>query len=256
MSAAATRPLVVITGANRGIGLALAKDLHAAHFDVLLTARDPAKATDAVASLKKQDSGPETLEAATLDTSDGASISRFVQSKLSPLVQGTSNRPIYLVNNAGVKGTTYRPTLTTNVVGPLKLTQAFGQLLKASPSSKGAVVNLSSAIANTSHQIESGAFDRYGATDNRESHENYPYNFSKHLLNIATELFAKELPDVPTIAVDPGWVKTDMGGPKAIGTVQSAVDRITYHLKAPFEELSARSGKVFIRKRSVDWRNM
>ncbi|KAI9105586.1 hypothetical protein DFS34DRAFT_600005 [Phlyctochytrium arcticum] len=273
-----TRPLVIITGANRGIGFDLAKDLHAAQFDVLVTARDAKNAAEAV---KKVKTGDASVDAATLDTSDATSITHFVQTTLPPLIRD-SKRPVYLVNNAGIFGTiSYRPVLTTNVIGPIKLTQAFIDLLKASPSVKGAVIGISSTLGNKTHspshlveqlkahpfktpskiitQIESGAYDgedaKLAPVDGRPQFENYQYNFSKYLLNIATELFAQANPAIPVLAVDPGWVQTEMGGKNATGTVQSAVDRITFHLKADLSKLPARSGQVWAGEETLDWRN-
>ncbi|KAI9091248.1 hypothetical protein DFS34DRAFT_635475, partial [Phlyctochytrium arcticum] len=276
-----TRPLVIITGANRGIGFDLAKDLHAsAHFDVLVTARDAKNAAEAVKKIKTGDAA--SVDAATLDTSDASSITHFIQTTLPPLIRD-AKRPVYLVNNAGIVGTTsYRPVLTTNVIGPIKLTQGFIDLLKASPSVKGAVIGISSTLGNKTHQpshlvdqvtahpfktpaeiitqIESGAYDgedaKLAPLQGRPQFENYQYNFSKYLLNIATELFAQANPSIPVLAVDPGWVQTDMGGKNATGTVQSAVDRIKFHLKADLAKLPARSGKVWAGEETLDWRNV
>ncbi|KAI9092806.1 hypothetical protein DFS34DRAFT_631910 [Phlyctochytrium arcticum] len=275
-----TRPLAIITGANRGIGFGLAKELHATNFDVLVTARDAGKAAEAANTIKAT-SGPGTVDSAALDTSDATSITTFISKTLTPLVRD-AKRTIYFVNNAGIVGTdSFRPVLTTNVIGPIKLTQAFIDLVEATPSVKGAVINVSSSLGNKSFQlphlledisahpfkpaseiiakIESGAYDAEDAkltpVASRSNVQHHQYNFSKHLLNIATELQAKAHPSVPVIALCPGWVQTDMGGPNASGTIQSAVDRVTFHVKADFDQLPARAGKLWVQQEVSDWRN-
>ncbi|KAI9092805.1 hypothetical protein DFS34DRAFT_631909 [Phlyctochytrium arcticum] len=278
---ASTRPLVIITGANRGIGFALAKELHMGNFDILITARDSLKAVETLQSVTAT-SGPGTVDSASLDTSFAPSITKFITETLTPLVRD-AKRTIYFVNNAGIVGTdSFRPVLSTNVIGPIKLTQAFIKLVEANPSVKGAVIEVSSTLGNKGFQlshlveevtaqpfkspsdiiskIESGAYDAEDAklapgSTRHPQMENYPYNFSKYLLNIATEHFAKAHPSIPVIGLCPGWVKTDLGGPTATGTVQSAVDRITVHLNADFNQLPARAGKVWSGDEDLDWRN-
>jgi NAD(P)-dependent dehydrogenase (short-subunit alcohol dehydrogenase family) len=176
-------PTALVTGANRGLGLEVARQLAARGHDVLAGARDPG-------------SVPDDLRAVTLDVTDQATIDALRLDELD-----------VLVNNAAIHYDTWERTLTadlgvvrealeTNTLGPWRLAIAFAGLLRASP--HGRLVNVSSGA---------GAL-----TGMRDS--NPAYSVSKAALNALTIMLADALaPGVLVNAVCPGWVATDMGGP-------------------------------------------
>ena len=184
----------LVTGANRGIGLAFARRLSKRGDRVIATARDPGKARD-LAKL------PVRLE--QLDLADERSIAG-----LAGRIEG---EPLdVLINNAGIGEAGPRfgrlsmkdleEAFRVNAAGPIALTQALLGNLRAGK--RRTVVNLSSGLGSIS-QNESGGWIAYRA--------------SKAALNQLTRAAAAELKreGFVCIAISPGWVKTDMGGPGA-----------------------------------------
>lgn len=181
----------LITGANRGIGLALAKQLAGRQDIVLGTARDPGAATEAF------EAGVEMLE---LDVADPKSV--------AGLAEQVGDRPIdVLINNAGVYNDKselaetdiekFNECMRVNVAGPLAVTQAL--LPRLEVGGKQMVVNISSGMGSI------------GETRNGGS---YGYRASKAALNMLTKTMSVELAPkgIAAVCFHPGWVETDMGG--------------------------------------------
>lgn len=203
-----TKPISLVTGANKGIGLETAKQLAALGHHVILAARDRSKAVEAAKSL-----GGE-VEPLQLDVTDAASISAAVA-----VIAQKHGRLDVLINNAGVlldaadqppsaqSLDTWRKTFDTNVFGLIAVTQAFLPLLKKSTGAR--IVNLSSILgSNALHQQkDSGIYD----------YKVPAYNVSKSAVNAWTVHLAYELRDTPhkVNAAHPGHVQTDMGGAAA-----------------------------------------
>lgn len=178
-------PVALVTGANRGLGLEVARQLSKRGYTVLAGARDP----DAV---------PDDLRPVRLDVTDDASVAA-VRDSLSSLD--------VLVNNAAIHYDTWERTLSadlgtvrealeTNTLGPWRLAITLADLLRAGP--HGRLVNVSSGAGALT-----GMGDRHPA-----------YSVSKAALNALTLMLADALaPGVLVNAVCPGWVATDMGGP-------------------------------------------
>jgi|TARA_R110000782_G_scaffold54637_7_gene115462 NAD(P)-dependent dehydrogenase (short-subunit alcohol dehydrogenase family) len=198
---------ILITGANRGIGLALAQHAARRGHTVIGTARDPGKA-DAL----KKISG---VRVERLDADSDASCKALAES-----LAGT---PIdILINNAGVspehskKLETFDPEaymacLRTNSVGPLLVTRAL--LPNVEASGRKLVAQISSQMGSLQLVAEGG------------NQGNLAYHSSKAALNMANLLIANELKakGVLCVSIHPGWVQTDMGGPNAhLTTDQSA----------------------------------
>jgi NAD(P)-dependent dehydrogenase (short-subunit alcohol dehydrogenase family) len=179
-------PVALVTGANRGLGLEVARQLEALGYDVIAGARDPAAV-------------PRGLRAVRLDVDDPASIDA-VRSALDGLDVLVNNAAIHYDTWQGVLGAdlgVVREAWETNTLGPWRMAQAFADLLRASPA--GRLVNVSS-----------GAGALTGMRDGSPA-----YSISKAALNALTLMLADALaPDgVLVNAVCPGWVATDMGGP-------------------------------------------
>lgn len=185
---------VLITGANRGIGLALARCLVQRGDTVIGTARDPARA-EALRSLGAR------VEA--LDGDDPASVSA-----LGERLRGTPVR--WVINNAGVypdKGMGF-DTITpeallqayrTNCVAPVLVTRSL--LPSLSAAGGGLVVHVSSTMGSIGQAAG-------------HAKDSLAYRSSKAALNMLTVLMANDLKGrgVTVVAQHPGWVKTDMGG--------------------------------------------
>ena len=202
MVSAVTPSTVIITGANRGIGLEYARQFAAKGYTVIGTARDPADAKElsAVADRVEQ-----------LDVADPASVAALAQR-----LQGV---PIdVLVNNAGmferkdvsldrVDFAAMEQTLAVNTLGPLRVTQALMSNLRAGK--RRIIVNMSSELGSIEHS--NGRW--------------YAYRTSKAALNQVTKTMSVELAPEGFICVvlHPGWVRTDMGGAAATYSPQESV---------------------------------
>ncbi|MEM7337807.1 MAG: SDR family NAD(P)-dependent oxidoreductase [Actinomycetota bacterium] len=186
----------LVTGANRGIGAEVARQLGAAGHHVLVGSRR-AENGRPVADAITAAGGKATVVA--LDISDHASIATAVD-----IVRSVGGLDV-LVNNAAITYDTWqraiepdfavvREALETNLFGTWQLTVAVAPLLQAS--AHGRIVNVSSGA---------------GALDDMGGH--LPaYRISKVSLSALTRMWAAELPGVLVNAVCPGWVATDMGG--------------------------------------------
>ena len=187
---------VMITGANRGLGLEFARQYAADGWQVIATCRDPAGAT----ALKKLG---EQVEIHALDVTDFAAIARLGQDLQARAID-------LLINNAGVIGSEraigqldgerWLATLRINTVAPLLVAQALLPSLRAGRDKK--------AIFLTSQM---------GSIDDNSSGRYYDYRASKAGLNAAVKSFAIDTrrDGIAALVVHPGWVKTDMGGDNA-----------------------------------------
>lgn len=187
----------LVTGANRGLGLEVAKQLVERGFHVLLGCRDVRKGAAAVEGWASR-----SFELLELDVSDAGSIARAAEGLLA------EGRALdVLVNNAAVHYDTWQTpsgadfelvdeAWRTNALGPWRLTAALAPLLRRS--ARGRVVNVSSGA---------GTLASMGA-------HTPAYSLTKAALNALTRMFADEFAadGVLVNSVCPGWVATDMGG--------------------------------------------
>jgi NAD(P)-dependent dehydrogenase (short-subunit alcohol dehydrogenase family) len=190
-----------VTGANRGIGREVARQLAERGYEVLLSARDGEKAGETARALAKSTGG--AVEAVTLDVADPESIEAAADR-----LRTDPGRLDVLVNNAGVgsdfgvSGTTpdfdaIQRALETNFYGAYRLTIALLELLRASDHPR--IVNVSSGMGGVA---EMGGWSP-------------GYRVSKASLNAMTRILATELKDEGFLvnSACPGFVNTDMGGP-------------------------------------------
>lgn len=220
----------LVTGANKGIGLEVAKQLAQQGFFVFLGSRNLASGQAAVLAL--QADGLASLEAIQLDVTNPNSIkaARAAIGEKTPVLD-------VLVNNAGISGglpqsaqhatlAQYRDVFETNVFGVAGVTQAFLDLLHKSPQPR--IVNVSTAMASLalSADFENDSF----------AFRVPVYQASKAALNMYTINLAHELRDTPfkVNAVCPGYTKTDFTGHQGTSTVEEAGQRIVkYALLGP-----------------------
>lgn len=185
---------VLITGANRGLGLEFARQYAKAGWSVIGTARTPDKATELKAL------GVRVMQ---LDVADAASVER--------LAADLENQPIdVLLNNAGManRGAEFETVdfesvehvLAVNTVGPMRVTQALLTNLRLGSTKK--IVSISSDLGSIEKNTGGGFIG---------------YRESKAALNMFARSLAAELGDegFTCIVMSPGWVRTDMGGPEA-----------------------------------------
>ncbi|OUJ74304.1 SDR family oxidoreductase [Hymenobacter crusticola] len=220
----------LVTGANKGIGLEVAKLLAQQDFFVYLGSRDLASGQAAVQQL--HGAGLTALEAVQLDVTSPDSIraARAAIGEKTPVLD-------VLVNNAGISGGTsqsarhttfdqFQAVFATNVFGAAGVTQAFLDLLEQSPQPR--IVNVSTAMASLT---------LFADFDNANSAYRLPvYQASKAALNMYTLNLAHELRDTPfkINAVCPGYTKTDFTGHQGTSTVEEAAQRLVkYALLGP-----------------------
>jgi NAD(P)-dependent dehydrogenase (short-subunit alcohol dehydrogenase family) len=206
---------VLITGANRGIGLALAREYVVAGWTLVATARKPADAAD-LKALAAANPGRVSIEA--LDVLDHASI--------DALAKKYRDRPIdILINNAGITGNRFqqvpgkfdyaefRQVFETNVVAPLKIADTFLPQVQASRLKK--IVVISSSEGSIAGVKRPGG---------------YFYRSSKSAVNMVMRNLALELKPrgITVVIVNPGPVDTDMmkGAPIPLQSPAEAAGRV------------------------------
>ena len=210
----------LVTGANRGIGFEVCRQLATRGFAVLLTARDAEKAQSAANRL----ASVGQVEPLALDVADASSI-KNAQNEVATKYGYLD----VLVNNAGINYDTWETaedadingtvmqTITTNLLGPWRVCQAFLPLLRKSRAAR--IVNVSS---------ESGSLAHMGAGPPA-------YQVTKAALNALTRTLAGELRHAHILvnAVCPGWVATDMGGAGASRSVNEGAAGIVWAATLP-----------------------
>jgi NAD(P)-dependent dehydrogenase (short-subunit alcohol dehydrogenase family) len=237
---AATR-VALVTGANRGIGREIVRQLARQGLLAVIGSRDPEKGLATAAALRT-----EGIEApvVVLDVAD----------EKSPVHAADEIKRLYgrcdvLVNNAGIIAdgpggfqaslldtvlTDVRRTFETNVLGPLRLMQAVVPLMREQ--GYGRIVNLSSGAGQLTY-MEMG----------------FPaYRMSKSALNALTRIAATEFREanIKVNAVCPGWVKTDMGGPNATKSVEQGADTPVWLATLPD---NGPTGGFFRDRKPIPW---
>lgn len=199
--------VALVTGANKGIGLEIARQLAQTGAFVFIGARDPDRGRAATEALVSQGFKAQSLG---LDVTEPRSIEAAAKA-----IEAEHGRLDILVNNAGVVDAQDGPPSTattdavrrimdTNFLGALRVTQAMLPLLRRS--NAGRIVNLSSSLGSLT--VNSDPSSPY------YSARLIGYNASKAALNMLTAQLAAELQDTPIVvnSVSPGYVKTDLTG--------------------------------------------
>jgi NAD(P)-dependent dehydrogenase (short-subunit alcohol dehydrogenase family) len=192
-----TQRVAIVTGANRGLGKEVSRQLAEQGDIVIVTARQLSSAQQTVEEL-----GMDNLLAAQLDITNQESVDRLVE-----FVQQRFSAVDVLINNAAIHYDTWQnvvnadlnivqEAMDTNVYGAWRMTQAFLPLLENSQQAR--IVNVSSGAGAMKNQT--------GSTP--------AYSMSKLALNSLTLMLANQLKSSGILvnAVCPGWVATDMGG--------------------------------------------
>ena len=207
-------PSVLITGANRGLGLEYARQYNQLGWDVIACTRKPD-------SPELRELNQQQLRIFMLDVTDHAAIDEL-SAKLSELAIDI------LINNAGTTGprgapecmeysgvdnmdyAIWRETLEVNLLGAFKVATAFRPNLASAD--KGILVNMSSDLGSMTQNTMGNM---------------YSYRSSKTALNMLTKGFANDCPEFITLSMAPGWCRTELGGMDAeIDPAESVADQI------------------------------
>ncbi|USX28388.1 SDR family oxidoreductase [Oxalobacteraceae bacterium OTU3CINTB1] len=219
-----TKSIALITGANKGIGLAIARQLGEQNYSVWVGCRDLARGEQAVADLRA--GGVEAFPI-VIDVTDDAS----VRAAAAQLTAATGKLDA-LVNNAGISLGAFPPAseesvadiqamFDVNTFGPVRVTQAFLPLLRQSGA--GRIVMMSSGLGSVTATLDmASAYWPVVAAG---------YCASKSALNMFTAKFAKELAaeGIKVNAADPGYTATDLNGhsgPRSVDEAAAIVVRL------------------------------
>jgi len=233
--------IALVTGANKGIGFEVARDLARKGFHVFLGARDTEAGEAAAEKLRKEGEKEDYGEIRFLkiDVSKPDSI-RHAAEEFSR----KSDRLDTLVNNAGilldddkdvlmVAPEIFETTLRTNMLGALLVSRAFVPFLKNNDAPR--IVNVSSGGG----QLTDGA-DGWAPA----------YCISKTALNGVTVQLAAALPKFAVNSVCPGWVRTDMGGSNATRSVAEGASGVVWLAS---EAPQSMTGKFFRDRKVIPW---
>ena len=221
-------PSTLITGANRGLGLEFARQYSADGWQVYAACRDP----NSAAELRRlAEASGHKLRILALDVTNPASIKAAAAELEGQAID-------LLVNNAGVGGArgqtignidyeAWAKVLDVNTMGPMRVSEAFVD--HVARSERKVIVTLTSGMGSLADNRSGGAI---------------PYRTSKAAVNMVMRSLAIDLAPrgITCVVVNPGWVRTDMGGPHATLTPAESVTR----LRRLIETLGpAQSGRFF-----------
>ena len=221
-------PAVLITGANRGLGLEFARQYLADGWRVHAACRDPASASD-LRRLAEGSNG--TLRIVALDVTDPASIKAAAAELGGEAID-------LLLNNAGIMGPrgqtlghidydAWAEVLAVNVMGPMRVSEAFVE--HVARSDRKLIVTLTSGMGSIADNSSGGSV---------------VYRSSKAAVNMVMRSLAIDLAPrgIACVVVNPGWVRTEMGGPNATLAPSESIGRLK-SLVASFGP--EQSGKFF-----------
>jgi NAD(P)-dependent dehydrogenase (short-subunit alcohol dehydrogenase family) len=232
--------VALVTGGNRGLGRALTQALAGRGATVLMVCRDGEAGAEVEEELRGRglDVSLYVADMGSIDDIEG----------LYEDISTEFDRLDVLVNCAGVNldssETTVgnmplailETTMAINFTGPFWMCKQFIPMLRQSPS--GRIINFSSGIGRLT-------VDGAGA---------YPaYSISKTAINALTKVLAAELADtgVIVVSVDPGWARTEMGGPDAPLSVEEGIDTPLWLATAEPGEIE--SGRLYLARQVVSW---
>ncbi len=203
-----TKKVALITGANKGLGFEMARQLAQARVSVILGARDPERGEAAAAKLRAEGLDAHFFKLDVTNPDDHHSAAAFLEQKFGRLDLLINNAGVSLEGLGGGKASSTTPdvlrrTFETNFFAPVALTQTLLPLLRKS--SAGRIVNMSSILGSqTLHADPASPIYNF---------KSLAYDSSKAALNSFTIHLAQELRDtkIKVNSAHPGWVKTDMG---------------------------------------------
>ncbi len=231
-----TDKIAVVTGANKGIGFEICRQLAQKEVKVILTARNEERGNKAKEKLQNEGLNVVFYQ---MDVTSEESVQQAAD-----YVMENFGKLDILVNNAGIGVDHDNPglqanidrikeILDTNTFGPLRVCKAFTPIMIKS--NHGRIINVSSGLGALSN-MGSGASG---------------YRISKAALNAVTRIIASELEDTHIVvnSMAPGWTRTDMGGPKARRSVEEGADTVVW--LAVTDNLP--TGRFFQDREEIKW---
>ena len=202
-------PAVLITGASRGLGFELAKQYAVEGWRVIACCRKP---EDAIALKKLAPSARDMVSVIAMDVADNDTVRNAALTLKDVVVD-------ILINSAGIAGVPQQSTgkidyaswarvLDVNTMGPLRVLEAFTDNLARSE--RRLVVTITSGMGSLADNTSGGSI---------------AYRSSKAAVNMVMRSAAIDLAPrgITCVLINPGWVKTDMGGPDATLSPQQSV---------------------------------
>jgi NAD(P)-dependent dehydrogenase (short-subunit alcohol dehydrogenase family) len=229
--------VALVTGANRGLGLETTRQLLARGLHAVLAGRDDRALDGALASLGNVDDRAMTVQMDVTDASSIRDAQRAVAERFGGVDVLVNNAAVLLFENEDVLSIppdAYRRTFETNLFGAIEVARVF--VPEMARAGYGRVVNVSSGAGQLARMSD------YAPA----------YSMSKTALNAFTRILASTYRDSGVLvnAVDPGWVRTDMGGPSAPRSPQEGADTIVWLATLPDD---GPTGGFFHDRRPIDW---
>ncbi|GLR70538.1 SDR family NAD(P)-dependent oxidoreductase [Agaribacter marinus] len=205
---------VLITGANRGIGLGLAEQYLLNGYHVIAACRSAQNISNEMV-----EKWGEQLLILEVDLASDDSIQQF-----SSVLKSLEIKIDILINNAGITDKerfgewsykAFSTSLAINAIGPAILVQSIKQQL----TKFSKIINVSSGLASIA-----------GIQDGQDIYTSYA--MSKVAINMLNKQLSLTLPSSTVIALNPGWVRTEMGGPEATDSIEDACSKMFTHIES------------------------
>ena len=233
-----TQRVALVTGANRGLGLETSRQLLAKGLTVVMAGRDESALARARAGLGKDEQSRAAI--VRMDVTDSRSIldaHRIVLERVGPVDVLVNNAAVLLSENADVlaiPADAYRRTFDTNVFGAIDACRVFAPDM--AQRRYGRIVNVSSGAGQLA----------------RMSTYAPAYSMSKTALNAFTRILGATYRGMGVLvnSVDPGWVRTDMGGRSAPRSPEQGADTIVWLATLPDD---GPTGGFFHDRRAIQW---
>ena len=226
-----------MTGANRGLGLETSRQLLAKGLTVVLAGRDDAALERARRALAPLEQRAMTVRMDVTDVETIVAAQRSVAERAGSVDVLVNNAAVLLFENdevLAIPQEAYRDTFETNVFGVIEVCRVFAPGM--AQAKYGRIVNVSSSAGQLA------TMSTYAPA----------YSMSKTALNAFTRVLAHayRASGVLVNAVDPGWVRTDMGGPSASRSPQEGADTIVWLATLPD---GGPTGGFFRDRRAIEW---
>jgi NAD(P)-dependent dehydrogenase (short-subunit alcohol dehydrogenase family) len=228
-------PVALVTGGNRGIGFEVCRQLGRLEYEVLLGARDLTKGEEATETLRGEGLNVTTLQLDVTSEEDIYRLGEIV--RVDALVNNAAIMPDSAPESTSasqVPAETVLEAFRTNTLGPYRVCQQIVPIMRRRD--YGRIVNVSTGLAQLA-----------------EMNGRHPaYRLSKTALNALTRVLAGELRGMNILvnSVDPGWVRTDMGGPSAPLTPAQGSETIVWAATLPDV---GPTGGFFKEKKHIAW---
>ncbi len=234
------KKIALITGANRGLGFAMSEKLATLGIKVIMVCRNKNSGNEAFLKLKEKNLDVVLKIADVENINDIENLYKNISSEFSYLDILINNAAVNLENEKvtieNIDINCFQKVMNINLRGPVLMCKHFIPMLRKSES--GRIINFSSGLGQLS-------LPRTGP---------YPsYSISKTAINALTKILADELKNTKILvfSVDPGWVKTDMGGPYAPLPIEKGIDTPVWLATAPENELI--SGYFYKERKIIEW---